>query len=105
MQGSHTLAELEAVLGEQVKKLRLSRNIDQALLAERAGISRRALQNLEAGAGSSTASLLSVVRALGREDWLMLLAPTTTINPLTMVRARGERQRASSTRVKSSPAK
>lgn len=105
MQTSHTLAELEALLGEQVKKLRLSRNIDQTLLAERAGISRRALQNLEAGAGSSTASLLSVVRALGREDWLSLLAPTTTINPLTMVRARRERQRATSTRVKSSPAK
>lgn len=105
MQTSHTLAELEAILGEQVKKLRLSRNIDQTLLAERAGISRRALQNLEAGTGSSTASLLSVVRALGREDWLTLLAPTATINPLNMVRARRERLRATSVRVKSSPAK
>lgn len=105
MQTSHTLAELEAVLGEQVKKLRLSRNIDQTLLAERAGISRRALQNLEAGTGSSVASLLSVVRALGREDWLSLLAPATTINPLTMVRARRERQRATSVRPKSPPEK
>lgn len=105
MQSSHTLAELEAVLGEQVKKLRLSRNIDQTLLAERAGISRRTLQNLEAGTGSSTASLLSVVRALGREDWLTLLAPTATINPLNMVRSRRERLRATSVRVKSSPAK
>ena len=105
MQTSHTLAELETVLGEQIKKLRLSRNIDQATLAERAGISRRALQNLEAGAGSSTASLLSVVRALGREDWLALLAPTATINPLYMVRARRERQRATSPRVKSSSSK
>ncbi|NTV71691.1 MAG: helix-turn-helix transcriptional regulator [Azonexaceae bacterium] len=105
MEASHTLAELEALLGEQVKKLRLSRNIDQTLLAERAGISRRALQNLEAGAGSSTASLLSVVRALGREDWLTLLAPTATINPLNMVRARRERLRATSVRAKSSPTK
>ncbi len=105
MQSSHTLSELEALLGEQVKKLRLSRNIDQTLLAERAGISRRALQNLEAGAGSSTASLLSVVRALDQEDWLMRLAPTATINPLNMVRARRERQRATSVRPKSPPAK
>jgi transcriptional regulator with XRE-family HTH domain len=105
MQTSHTLAELETVLGEQLKKLRLSRNIDQTRLAERAGISRRALQNLEAGTGSSTASLLSVVRALGREDWLTLLAPTATINPLNMVRARRERQRATSARVKSSLSK
>ncbi len=105
MQASHTLSELEALLGEQVKKLRLSRNIDQTRLAERAGISRRALQNLEAGTGSSTASLLSVVRALGREDWLTLLAPTATINPLNMVRARRERLRATSVRVKPSPTK
>lgn len=105
MQTSHTLAELEVLLGEQVRKLRLSRNIDQAMLAERAGISRRALQNLEAGAGSSTASLLSVVRALDREDWLALLAPTATINPLNMVRSRRERQRATSVRVKASQAK
>lgn len=105
MQASHTLAELEVVLGEQVKKLRLSRNIDQATLAERAGISRRALQNLEAGAGSSVASMLSVIRALGREDWLALLAPTATINPLYMVRARRERQRATSVRVKPSATK
>jgi len=105
VQTSHTLAELEVVLGEQVRKLRLSRNIDQAMLAERAGISRRALQNLEAGAGSSTASLLSVVRALDREDWLALLAPTATINPLNMVRSRRERQRATSVRVKASQAK
>lgn len=105
MQTSHTLAELETILGEQLKKLRLSRNIDQTRLAERAGISRRALQNLEAGTGSSTASLLSVVRALGRENWLMLLAPTATINPLNMVRARRERQRATSARVKSSLSK
>lgn len=105
MKTSHTLAELEAMLGEQVRKLRLSRNIDQATLAERAGISRRALQSLEAGAGSSTASLLSVVRALDREDWLALLAPIATINPLYMVRARRERQRATSARAKSSSSK
>ena len=105
MQTSHTLAELETVLGEQLKKLRLSRNIDQTLLAERAGISRRALQNLEAGTGSSAASLLSVVRALDREDWLALLAPSATINPLNMVRNRRERQRATSVRAKSSPEK
>lgn len=98
MQTSHTLAELETLLGGHLKKLRLSRNINQETLAVRAGISRRALQNLEAGQGSNITTLLSVVRALGREDWLPLLAPTATINPLTMVRARRERMRAASPR-------
>ena len=105
MQASHTLAELEALLGEQMRKLRLSRNIDQETLAARAGISRRALQKLEAGQGSNVATLLSVVRALDREEWLLLLAPTATINPLTMVRAKRERLRASAPRSRTTPLK
>lgn len=105
MQTSHTLAELEALMGEQLKKLRLNKNIDQETLAARAGISRRALQKLEAGQGSNVSTLLSVVRTLDREDWLQLLAPTATINPLTMVRAKHERLRAASPRARSTVSK
>ena len=100
MQTSHSLAELELLMGEQLKKLRLAQNIDQETLSAQAGISRRALQKLEAGQGSNMSTLLSVVRSLGREDWLLLLAPAVTINPLTMVRARRERQRATSPRLR-----
>ncbi|MDP3538942.1 MAG: helix-turn-helix transcriptional regulator [Azonexus sp.] len=98
MQNSHTLAELESLLGERLRNLRLGRNIDQKTLAARAGISVRALQKLEAGDGSNLTTLLSVVRALDREDWLLLVAPTASINPMTMVRSRSPRQRATSLR-------
>lgn len=66
----HTVAELETILGEHLRKVRLNRNIDQKTLSGRAGISCRALQNLESGSGSTVKTLLSVVRSLNREDWL-----------------------------------
>ena len=94
MNTSHTLAELEGLLGESLQKLRLSRNINQKTLAARAGISERALQKLEAGSGTNLSTLISVVRALDREDWLLNIAPAASINPLTMTRAGNTRQRA-----------
>ena len=90
----HTQAELEAALGQSLRTLRLDRNVDQKTLAERAGISLRAVKNLEGGLGSTLKSLVAVLRALEREDWLKTIAPMATINPLTMTRSAQPRQRA-----------
>lgn len=95
---SHTTEELELQLGGSLKALRLSRNIEQRVLAERAGVSPRALQSLENGEGSSLNTLVKVLRALGREDWLRTVAPVATINPMATVRHAAPRQRARSTR-------
>jgi transcriptional regulator with XRE-family HTH domain len=85
---------METALGERLKQLRLSKRLDQITLAGRAGISEKALRNLESGAGSTLKTLLSVVRALGREDWLQTIAPVATINPLQLTRQAKPRQRA-----------
>ena len=87
--------EMESVLGEKLKALRLFRNIDQTTLAERAGVSVRALRSLESGQGSTIATLVRVIRALGREEWLNSIAPVATINPLSLTREAQPRQRAS----------
>jgi transcriptional regulator with XRE-family HTH domain len=91
---SHTPAELELALGDNLRALRLDCNIDQKSLAEQAGISLRAVKNLEGGLGSTLKSLVAVLRALGREDWLKTIAPVASINPLHMTRAAQPRQRA-----------
>jgi len=93
-----TVEELEADLAEKLKALRLSQNLDQVTLAERAGISERALRNLENGAGSTIKTLISVLRTLGRQEWLDTVAPVATINPLTLTRGVKARQRASGPR-------
>ncbi|AZG15325.1 helix-turn-helix domain-containing protein [Cupriavidus pauculus] len=89
---------MEAVLGEHLRTHRIHRNIDQETLAERAGISVRALRNLESGGGSSTHTLCRVLKALGREAWLDTIAPYPTINPLMLTRQAKPRQRASKPR-------
>ena len=89
-----TLADLEAQLGASLRQLRLDRNLEQATLAERSGIGVRSLQRLELGQGSTTYTLLSVLRALGREEWLKTVAPVPTINPLTLPRGNQPRRRA-----------
>lgn len=93
---SNTIEEFEAGVGEQIKSLRLKQNIDRATLASRAGCSISALKNLEYGSGSTLRTLIAVVRALNREDWLRNVAPVVTISPLNMPKAGHIRQRARS---------
>lgn len=89
-----TPSELEEFVGEEIKRMRLNMNLTQQMLADRADISRRALQKLESGEGSTLHSLVSVLRALKRANALKALAPIPTINPLTMLESGQRRQRA-----------
>jgi hypothetical protein len=63
-------------------------------------VSVRALRNIEAGQGSTVKTLLSIVRALGRESWLDTVAPVATVNPLTMTSHASQRMRATSPAIK-----
>ena len=91
---SHTVEELVSELGDRLRTYRLTKNLQQSTLAERAGVGLSALRNLENGRGSTVKTLLSVVRALGREDWLNTVAPVATVNPLTLTRQAQPRIRA-----------
>ena len=85
----------EAELGRQLRSLRLRENVDQRTLAERAGVALNVVKNLEAGKGSTVSSLIRVLRALGRADWLSSLSPTVSISPMQMLKAKPARRRAS----------
>jgi transcriptional regulator with XRE-family HTH domain len=91
---ANTVEEFEAEVGAQLKSLRLTQNIDRTTLALRAGCSLSALKNLESGNGSTLRTLIVVVRALGKEDWLRHVAPMATISPLNMPRTGYVRKRA-----------
>ena len=78
--------ELQELLGERLKRLRLNRNLDQRTTAEKAGISEKALRNLESGRGSTVETLLRVLKALDYLRGLDMLAPEISVNPLDLLR-------------------
>jgi transcriptional regulator with XRE-family HTH domain len=95
MQSYITPEEMEVELGQQLRDLRLRRNIDQRQLAEQAGVALNAVKNLENGRGATLSSLVKVLCSLGRADWLATLAPMVDISPMRMLKAKQPRQRAS----------
>ncbi|HQU33132.1 MAG: hypothetical protein B7Z68_03215 [Acidobacteria bacterium 21-70-11] len=83
-----------AELGNHLRALRLRLELDQRQLAARAGVGLNAVKNLESGKGATVRSLVRVLRALDRTDWLSALAPQVTVSPLQVLKARRPRQRA-----------
>lgn len=82
----NTPKELQTVLGERLRRLRLNRNLDQRTTAEKAGISEKALRNLEGGRGSTVETLLRVLKALNHLQGIEMLAPEISVNPLDLLR-------------------
>jgi transcriptional regulator with XRE-family HTH domain len=95
--GNRTIEEWEALIGEHVRNARIASDLDQQRLSELANVSVGAVSNLERGRGSSLKTLVAVVRAVGRTDWLESLAPPITVSPIQMLRAK---QRSPRTRVR-----
>ena len=88
-----TPKELQVALGERVRRLRLARNADQRATADKAGISEKALRNLEAGRGSTVETLLRTLKALDALQGIEMLAPEVTVDPLAILRSSRPPQR------------
>src|SRR5450755_1681531 len=84
---------LQVALGERLRKLRLSRNIDQRATADKAGISEKALRNLESGHGSTVETLLRTLKALDFLEGIEMLAPEISVNPLALLHSSKPPQR------------
>jgi len=88
-----SIGELQAQLGEQLRQLRISRSLTQISAAEKAGISERAIKDLEAGRGSTVETFLRVLKALDSLAGLDLLVPTPSVSPLALLRHAKPRRR------------
>jgi transcriptional regulator with XRE-family HTH domain len=89
-------------IGQRIARLRLERNLSQAQLAEQAGISKRTLERLEAGAAATQLSLfLRVLRQLDLLERLELLLPEPQPSPLALLEQQQQatRKRASRRRL------
>lgn len=89
----NTPEELQVLLGKRLRRLRLTRNYSQQATSEKAGISEKALRNLEAGRGSTVETLLRVLKALDKLQGLDMLAPEVSVDPMALLRLAKPAQR------------
>ena len=86
-------------LAQRIRNARLNRNLTQAAVAERAGVARSVVQNLEAGKDATITSFIRLLRSLGELGHLNAFLPDPGISPLQLARMQGRRrQRATGRR-------
>lgn len=84
-------------IGRRLKKRRLRQNLTQQSLADRAGISRPTISDMERGKPFEMLTLIQSLRALRELEAIDAFLPDPGISPLQLAKMRGnERQRASS---------
>lgn len=86
-------AAILAILGRRLERHRIAADLTQAALAERAGVSKRTLERIEAGLGSELASLLRVLRALDLLGGVDALIPDLPASPLEELKRKGRERR------------
>jgi transcriptional regulator with XRE-family HTH domain len=94
-------------LGGRLARARLERGLTQAQLAAQAGVSKRTVERLEAGAVATQLSgFIRVCRVLDLLDRLDALIPEPVPSPIAQLKLRGrQRQRASTTPPVKAPGK
>lgn len=90
-------ATVLAELGQRLARRRLDRELTQAAVARQAGVSKRTLERMEAGATVQLSNFIRVLRALDLLEVLDQLVPATGPRPLDLLKLQGkQRQRAPS---------
>lgn len=88
----------EAVLSElggRLSQRRIELQLTQAGLAEQAGVSKRTVERIEAGATAQMATMIRILRVLELLDRLETLVPETGPRPMDLLKLQGKaRQRA-----------
>lgn len=85
--------EILADLGERIKQRRLAGGLTQRTLADKAGVSRRALIELEAGTGSTLQTLARVLKAMDLGSSLSMVVPVPRVSPMSMLQKTSSRKR------------
>ena len=87
-------------IGRRLNSLRLKRNVSQSELAERAGLSLKAIQNAENG-DSKLITYIKILRELDSLDTLESFIPEVKISPMQVAKMAGKvRERATGKRKK-----
>ncbi len=86
-------------IGSRIARRRLELQLTQAEVAEQAGIGKRTLERIEAGASAQLLNLIRIFRVLELVDTLDILVPAMPSRPMELLKHKGKvRQRASKPR-------
>jgi transcriptional regulator with XRE-family HTH domain len=86
-----------ADLGERLSRRRIDRGLTQARLATEAGVSKRTVERIEAGASAQLSSFIRLLRALDLVHRIDALVPEAAPSPMELMKLRGkQRERAAS---------
>ena len=85
-----TIEENLKLIGDSLRARRLALDLTQSQVAERSGVSLKAVKRLEGGVGSSLNSLIAVTRTLQKSAWLQVFEPEVDFSPIAMADALNE---------------
>jgi len=88
-----------AEIGERVARRRLDIQLTQAEVAEQAGVAKRTVERIEAGASAQMSSIVRILRVLDGLPGLDRMIPEAGPRPMDLLKRKGKvRQRVSSRR-------
>ena len=96
-------SQIEQELGKRLKAYRLDRNLSQAEVSTRSGLSRRTITAIENGEGSTLGTLIAILRALDALDTLETFLPDPGISPMAMLKLRDDTRKYASKPRKPTP--
>jgi transcriptional regulator with XRE-family HTH domain len=83
-------------IGNFIRNERLERNLTQAKLAERAGLNRTTIRDLEFGRRCTLITLIQVLRSLNQLDVLKNFKVSKELSPLELARLDEKRRKRAS---------
>ncbi|HEX19904.1 MAG TPA: helix-turn-helix domain-containing protein [Acidiferrobacteraceae bacterium] len=98
MKISKTLTDdaILAEIGERIVQRRLDLQLTQADVAEQAGVAKRTVERIEAGASAQMSSMTRIFRVLDLLPGLDRMIPEAGARPMDLLKRKGKvRQRAS----------
>lgn len=99
MKDWHALTDTEALceFGARIRLARMERNLTQQMLAERSGLNRSTIRDLENGHSITLLSLMQLLRSLDLLDRLDQILPGSSQSPV-LAKLQHERKRVRQTK-------
>lgn len=77
-------------IGKQMQQMRLNAQLNQQQLAERAGLSRSTITQVENGKGMNMESVVAMLRALNKLEVLNTFETQALLSPLLIAKLKGK---------------